>query len=118
LQKERLTRPHQKLFPLLYGPYTITKVVGRNDFELNTTPFLGLHPMFNVDLLQPYFPPLLETSEIIEQLTPTYFNPDCMEQASIDHIVDTKVKGTRQQRIQLYWVVKVGKLLHHGKWLT
>ena len=41
-----------------------------------------------------------------------------MEQASIDQIVDTQVKGTRQQRIQLYRVVKVGKLLHQGKWPT
>jgi hypothetical protein len=41
-----------------------------------------------------------------------------MEQASTDQIVDTQVKGTRQQRIQLYRVVKAGQLLHQGKWLT
>jgi hypothetical protein len=41
-----------------------------------------------------------------------------MEHESIDHIMDTQVKGTRQQRIQLYRVVKEGKLLHQGKWLT
>jgi hypothetical protein len=76
--------PHWKLCPLHYGFYTITKVVGSNDFELNTPPFLGLHPIFNVDLLQPYFPPLLDTYEIVEQLTPTYLNPDYMEQASTD----------------------------------
>jgi hypothetical protein len=59
---------------VLQGPiesYTITKVVGNNVFELNTPPFLGLHPVFNVDLLRPYFPPLLDTSEIAKQLTPT-----------------------------------------------
>jgi hypothetical protein len=91
--------PIRKLFPLCYGPYTITKVVGSNYFELNTPPFLGLHPVFNVDLLRPYFPPLLDTYEITEQLTPTDLNPDCMEQASTDQIVDTQVKGTRQQWI-------------------
>jgi hypothetical protein len=43
LQKERLTGPHQKLCPLFYGPYTITKVFGENAFELNISfPFLGL----------------------------------------------------------------------------
>jgi hypothetical protein len=89
LQKERLTGPHGKLLPLRYGPYTITKVVGSNAFELNTPPFLGLHPMFNVDLLRPYFPPLLDTSEIVEKLTPTDLNLDYMEQASTDQIVDT-----------------------------
>jgi hypothetical protein len=118
LQKEHLTGPHQKLHPLCYGPYTITKVVGDNDFELNLPPFLGLHPVFNVDLLRPYFPPLLDTSEIAEQLTPTELNPDCMEHESTDHIMDTQVKGTHQQRIQLYRVVKAGQLLHQGKWLT
>jgi hypothetical protein len=51
-----------KSIPLHYGLYTITKAVGDNDFELNIPPFLGLHPVFNVDLLRPYFPPLLDTS--------------------------------------------------------
>jgi hypothetical protein len=61
LQKEHLTRPHRKLLPLRYGSYTITKVIGDNSFELNIPPFLGLHPVFNMDLLRPYFPPLLDT---------------------------------------------------------
>jgi hypothetical protein len=51
------------------------QVVGDNAFELNIPPFLGLHLVFNVDLLRPYFPPLLDTSEITEQLTPTELNP-------------------------------------------
>jgi hypothetical protein len=118
LQKECLTEPHRKLRPLCYGCYTMTKFVGSNAFELNTPPFLGLHLVFNVDLLRPYFPALLDTSKIIEQLTPTELNPYCMEQASTNQIVDTQVKGTRQQQIQLYRVVRVGQLLHQGKWLT
>jgi hypothetical protein len=88
LQKENLTGPHRKIFPLCYGSYTITKVVGDNYFELNIPPFLGLHPMFNVDLLRPYFPPLLDTSEVEEQLTPTNINPNCIQHASSDHIVE------------------------------
>jgi hypothetical protein len=54
----------------------MTKVVGSNAFELNTPPFLAPHPFFNVDLLRPYFPPLLDTSKIAEQITPTELNPD------------------------------------------
>jgi hypothetical protein len=96
LQKAYLIGPHQNLLPLHYGPYTITKVVGSNAFELNTPPFLGLHPVFNVDLLQPYFPPLLDTSKIVEKKTPIDLNPDCMEQESTNHIVDTQVKGMGQ----------------------
>jgi hypothetical protein len=70
--------------------------VGRNDFDLNTPPFLGLHPVFNVDLLRPYFAALLDTSKITKQLTPIELNPDWIEQASTDHIMETQVKGTRQ----------------------
>ena len=110
--------PHRKLCPLRYGPYTITKAVGDNAFELSIPPFLGLHPVFNVELLRPYFAPLLDTSDVAEQLTPTDLNLDCMEQATIDQIMDRQVKGTRQQKIQLYRVVKAGQLLHQGKWLT
>jgi hypothetical protein len=117
-QKEHFTGPHRKLWPLRYGTYIITKAVGSNALELNTLTFLSLHPVFNVDLLRPYLPPLLDTSEIVEQLTPIELNPDCMEQASTNQIVDTQVKGTLHQLIQLYRVVKVGKLLHQGKWLT
>jgi hypothetical protein len=118
LQKERLKKSHQKILPLRYGPYTITKVVGDNAFELNIPPFLGLHPVFNVALLRPYFPPLLDTLEIIEQLTPIELNSDCMKHVSNDQIVDTQIKGNLQQRIQLYRVVKAVQLLHQGKWLT
>ena len=64
LQKDRLTGPNRKLCPLFYWSYTITKVVGDNTFELSIPPFLGLHPIFNVDLLYPYFPPLLDMSEV------------------------------------------------------
>jgi hypothetical protein len=51
LYKEHIIGPHQNLCPLRYGPYTITKVMGSNSFEFNTPPFLGLHAIFNVDLL-------------------------------------------------------------------
>jgi hypothetical protein len=60
-------------------------VVGDNAFELNIPSFLDLHPMFNMDLLRPYFPPLLDNSETTEQLTSIEINPDCMEQASTDY---------------------------------
>ena len=92
--------------------------MGDNAFELNISPFLGLHPVFNVDRLRPYFPPLLDTSDIAEQLTPTKLNPDCMEQATTDRIKDTQIKNTRHQNIQLYQAVKAGQFLHQGKWLT
>jgi hypothetical protein len=69
--------------------------VGINDFELNTPPFLGLHLVLNVDLLHPYFAPLLDTSNIVEKLTPIDINPDCMKKAYTDQIVDMKFKRNR-----------------------
>jgi uncharacterized protein (DUF952 family) len=53
-----------------------------------------------------------------KQLTPTELNPECMEQAITDQIMDTQIKHTRKQKILLYRVVKAGQLLHQGKWLT
>ena len=94
LQKLHLAGPHRKLHPLWYGPYTITKDVRDNALKLSIQPFLGLHPVFNVDRLQPYFPPLLDTSDVAEQLTPTDLNPDYMEQATTDQIMDTQIKNT------------------------
>ena len=93
LQIEQLVGPHRKLRLLRYGPYTITKALGENAFELNIPPFLGLHPIFNVDRLHPYFPPLLDTSDIAEQLTPIELNPDCMEQDTTGRIMDTNIKN-------------------------
>ena len=89
LQKESLTGPHRKLHPLLYGPYTTTKVVGDNAFKLRILPFLGFHSVFNVDHLRPYFPPLLDAFDKVEQLTPTELNPDYMEHAPTNQIMDT-----------------------------
>ena len=99
--KEPLVGPRRKLRPVRYGPYTITKAVGDNSFELSIPPFLVLHPLFNVDCLQPYFPPLMDTSGMAEQLTPIELKPDYMEQATIDRIMETQIKNTRQQKIQL-----------------
>ena len=41
-----------------------------------------------------------------------------MEHATIDYIMDMQIKNTHRQKIQLYWVVKAGQLLHQGKWFT
>lgn len=89
LKKGCLTGAYQKLIPLRYGNYNITNVVEDNELELIISRFLCMHPTFNVDYLQPYFPPLLDTLEIAEQLTTTELNREYMEEAIIDHIMDT-----------------------------
>ena len=75
---------------------------------------LGFQPLGPIDVALP----LAVTSEVAEQLTPTELNPNCLQQASNDHIVNRQIKGTQQPRIQLYRVVKAGQCLHQGKWLT
>jgi hypothetical protein len=40
--------------------------MGENVLELSIPPFLGLHPLFNVELLWPYFPPLLDILDVAE----------------------------------------------------
>ena len=92
--------------------------LGENAFELNIPPFLGLHSLFNVDCLRSYFPPLLDTFDIREELTPTELNLDCMEHATTNQIMGTQIKNACKKKMQLYQVVKVGQLLHQGKWLT
>ena len=69
LQKERLTRAHQKLRPLRHGPHSSTKAMGNNALKHKIPPFLRLHRVFNVDHRRPCFPPFLDTLEIAEQLT-------------------------------------------------
>jgi hypothetical protein len=69
--------------------------MGDTYFELNISCFVGLHPLFNMDLLRPYFPPLVDTSEVAEQLTPTELNPEWIKHDSSDHIVEKHIKGTR-----------------------
>jgi len=87
LQKECLIGSQRKLFLLRYGPCTITKVVGDNSFDLNIPSFLGLHPVFNLNWLRPYILPLLDTSDIIEKMTPTDINTSYIEQKIIHRII-------------------------------
>ena len=51
--------------------------MGENDFELSIPRFVGLQVVFNVELIRPYFPCLLDTSKVYNQ------------------IMDTEMKGTR-----------------------
>jgi hypothetical protein len=78
-RKHALQDPIGSFTHSIMGHTPSPSLMGDNSFELNIPPFLGLHPVFNVDLLRPYFPPLLDTSEVAEQLTPTELNLDCIQ---------------------------------------
>lgn len=63
--------------------------MGYNYFELDIPTFLGMHLVFNVELLLAIHPLLLDTSDIVENLSPMELNPDCMKQGITDQIIDT-----------------------------
>ena len=71
---------------LRYGPYNILKQIGENAFQLDVPACLGLHPVFNVDLIRPYHAPLLEHNDL--QTTELEdIHPDVQEPIICDTIV-------------------------------
>jgi len=42
-------RPSQKLDQKKIGPYTITKIINRNAYQLNLSAYLQIWPVFNID---------------------------------------------------------------------
>jgi hypothetical protein len=49
---------------------------------------------------------LLETLEVVEKLVPREINIESIAYDLMDQIMGAKMKGTNQQKIQLYRVVK------------
>ena len=92
------------------------KQVGENAFELNLPSFLGLHPVFNVELLRPYFPPLLDISKATEHIQAEKLSTTIPVQC--DHVTEVILKTLRNQNIHLYRVVRAGQHPHQGNWLT
>lgn len=77
---------------------------------------MGLHPVFNVELLRPYFAPLLDISQATEHIQVTDLSTTIPAQC--DHITEAILKTLRNQNIPLYRVVRAGQHPHQGKWLT
>ena len=92
------------------------KQVGENSFELIFPSFLGLHPVFNVELLRPYFPPFLDISKATEHIQVAKLSTTIPVQC--DHVTKVILKTLRNQNIPLYRVVRAGQHPHQGKWLT
>ena len=63
LSKERFKEKERKIKPLRYGPYLITEQFGDNNFFLDLPPYMGLHPLFNVDKVKLFEPPLFDELE-------------------------------------------------------
>ena len=103
--------------PLRYGPYSILKQMGENAFQLDIPACLGLHPVFNVDLLRPYHAPLLEYNDLqIEK--PEDIHPDVHEPLLCKTILGRRICLTRKNSIPLFQVAKYGQLPVQGKWYS
>jgi hypothetical protein len=87
-----LKHPHTWEESLYYVYHSYNRALhistGHNPFQVG----LGFQPFSSIDV----------SSEVEEQMTPTKLNPDYIQKASNDHIVDRQINGTRQQRIQFY----------------
>jgi hypothetical protein len=51
--------------------------MGENVFEFNLPPLLELHLAYNVELLPPYFLPLLDSLEVTGKLDTIELNCEC-----------------------------------------
>ena len=103
--------------PLRYGPYSILKQIGENSFQLDIPAWLGLHPIFNVDLLRPYPAPLLEQNDL-QIAEPEDIHPDVQEPVLCDTIVGRCMRHTRTNSIPLFQVAKAEQFPVQGKWYS
>ena len=117
LNKERFTGPYRKMEPLWYGPYSILKNIGENVFQLGIPVDLGLHPVFNVNLLRPYHAPLLEHNDL-HTTKPKYIHSDVQEPLPCDTIVWWRIHHTRTNSIPLFQVAKARQIPTQGKWYS
>ena len=86
---------------LQYGPYSILKHIGENDFHLDLPACFGLHPVFNADLLQPYHVPLLEQNDF-QTAEPEDIHPDVQEPLLYDTSVERHIHITKMNSIPLF----------------
>jgi hypothetical protein len=53
----RTRRPCKKFDQRKIGPYPVTRVINQNAYQLELPPEIRVHPVFHVELLEPYIPP-------------------------------------------------------------
>ena len=71
-------------------------------------PFLGIHPIFNVESLKPYFPPLLDIGDVAKEISHIELNLESINPLQSDQIMEVVMKNLRNEKIYLYHVVKEG----------
>ena len=79
---------------------------------------MGIQPVFYVELLKPYFPPLLDIVDVAEEISHTELNLEDINPLQSDQIVEVVMKNLRNQKIYLYYVVKAGQFVQQAKGIT
>jgi len=102
---------------LRYGPYLITEQLGANAFCLDLPPYMGLHPVFNVDKLKLFEPSLLDEIEEVQR-HPDAVIPDFASPLDEDKIFEQQTKKTRTSSFDSFLVGRKGQYPHQAKWIT
>ncbi|KKA21648.1 Transposon-encoded protein with TYA [Rasamsonia emersonii CBS 393.64] len=100
----RSQRPCKKLDRKKEGPFTIKRAINKNAYELDLPPQFKVHPVFHIELLEPYHPPVpgQEENEEPEDLTrPTYV--DGRKEYTVRAITDAVRDENDQIRFRVRW---------------
>lgn len=81
----RTTRPSDKLDFKKLGPFPISKVISKTNYELSLPKGMRIHPVFHISLLEPA-PKNTETQDSIEVI------PEQEEEYEVERILDTEQK--------------------------
>ena len=117
LPKERFKEKERKIKPLRYGPYFITEQLGANAFRLDLPPYMGLHPVFNVDKLKLFEPSLVDEIEETQR-HPDAVIPDFTSPLDEDKIFEQQMKKTQTSSFDSFLVGRKGQYPHQAKWIT
>ena len=88
-----------------------------NAFFLDLPPYMGFHPMFNMDKIKLYEPPFLD--EIVD--APRYLDVVILDLASpLDkkRIFEHQMKKTRNYSLDSFFIERKGQYSHHAKWVS
>ena len=87
----KTTRPTKKLDDKWFGPFSVTKVISRNAYQLKlTASFRRVHPVFHVSNLRPFIPDPIPERRLPPPPKPTVAN-DGNEEYEVETILDSRL---------------------------
>src|SRR6266704_2098323 len=105
----KINQPNKKLTEKRIGPFEVTQIVSANAVKLKLPVAFQLHPVFNVDLIHPYQPPV--HGQVVLAPDPVEF--DDGEEYEVESVLDSHVHHKELQ----YLVKWKGFTDNHNEWL-